>query len=250
MELADYNDYAEQCSEELRILQDKFQKDYDLNWYEDWFYNQVTGLLTFSTPHKELNFKYFEVGSFSAKTQTWKWAWDNNSTLKNIKERSKSIREFGYQMGFSKLTNGYFTSTEIEAWQFTAIAAKLEDGIGVYRPVSDGYLQIFMVLTDYLTTEDAQKIKDKYLECGDHDYQRTAFVCQHLNNKSRVGFKEAFETFEGMELGEDDNFQAWCDTCEIERQKEGEWNDKSMAFADIKLVCEKCYFEMKELNLG
>jgi hypothetical protein len=26
--------------------------------------------------------------------------------------------------------------------------------------------------------------------------------------------------------------------------------DKSMPFAKIKLVCEKCYFEMKELNLG
>lgn len=53
-----------------------------------------------------------------------------------------------------------------------------------------------------------------------------------------------------MELSEDDHFQAWCSECELIRQKEGEWNDKSMAFAALKLVCEKCYFEMKELNLG
>jgi len=26
-------------------------------------------------------------------------------------------------------------------------------------------------------------------------------------------------------------------------------NDDSIAFAQIKLVCEKCYFEMKKLNL-
>jgi hypothetical protein len=53
-----------------------------------------------------------------------------------------------------------------------------------------------------------------------------------------------------MELLEDDDFHAWCDECETVRQKEGEWNDKSMAFSEIKLVCEKCYFEMKGLNLG
>ena len=52
-----------------------------------------------------------------------------------------------------------------------------------------------------------------------------------------------------MELSEDDDFQAWCDECEAVRQDEGEWNDKSMAFAGI-CICEMCYFEMKELNLG
>jgi hypothetical protein len=53
-----------------------------------------------------------------------------------------------------------------------------------------------------------------------------------------------------MELSDEDDFQAWCDECEGVRKSEGEWNDQSMKFADIKVVCEKCYFEMKELNLG
>ena len=53
-----------------------------------------------------------------------------------------------------------------------------------------------------------------------------------------------------MQLRDDDDFQAWCGECENVRQKEGEWNDRSMAFAQIKVVCEKCYFEMKELNIG
>ena len=53
-----------------------------------------------------------------------------------------------------------------------------------------------------------------------------------------------------MELLDDDDFQAWCSECELVRQKEVEWDEKSEAFAGIKAVCEKCYFEMKELNLG
>jgi Zn finger protein HypA/HybF involved in hydrogenase expression len=135
-------------------------------------------------------------------------------------------------------------------WEFVAIAAKLTNGIGVYRPVNDRQLKMFFVITKVITNEAAKNIKDKFVKCGSHDYGRRAFVCKHLNNESKVGFEEAFETFEDMELLEDDDFQAWCDECEAVRQREGEWNDKSMEFASIKVICETCYFEMKEINLG
>jgi len=36
---------------------------------------------------------------------------------------------------------------------------------------------------------------------------------------------------------------------EKERVKADGWNDVSMEYAQIKLVCERCYFEMKDLNL-
>jgi hypothetical protein len=116
--------------------------------------------------------------------------------------------------------------------------------------VNDTGLKIFLVITELVDNDTAQKIKDKYIECRAHDKQRTAFVCKHLLLTSNAGFNEAFETSEDMELADDDDFQAWCDDCEEVRQKEGEWNAASMAFAEIKLVCERCYFEMKELNLG
>lgn len=73
-----------------------------------------------------------------------------------------------------------------------------------------------------------------------------AFVCQHLLNSHNVGFHEAFESNPLIEPHDD--YQAWCSTCENEHLKEGEWNDKSMAFADIKVVCNECYFEIKERN--
>nr|WP_290929308.1 hypothetical protein [Haliscomenobacter sp.] len=52
-----------------------------------------------------------------------------------------------------------------------------------------------------------------------------------------------------MELEEDDDLQAWCDQCELERLRTDGWNDESMEFAGIKLVCEDCYFEIKAFNL-
>jgi hypothetical protein len=249
LDILDYEKFSETCVGELKVLQDKFQTEYDIDWYDNWFYNQSTGLLTFSTGEAEINFKYFQVGSFSKTSNTWRWSWDNDHTLDNVKKTTKLIKKFGERSNFSKLINGCFASDEFEAWEFTAIAAKLTNGIGVYRPVGDDELQIFLVITEHVNNETAKKIKDKYIECSNHEYRRVAFVCKHLDFKNKVGFHEAFETFEDMELLEDDDFQAWCNECETVRQQEGEWNDKSEAFAQIKLVCEKCYFAMKKLNL-
>ena len=182
------------------------------------------------------------------KSNTWKWSWDNDTTLDHVKASTRLIKDFGQRSSFPKLTEGHFPSDEIEAWEFSAIAAKLLNGIGVYRPVSDTGIKIFLVVTEFIDNETAQEIKEKYIDCRAHEKQRIAFVCKHLIGKNLVGFNEAFETFEDMELEKDDDFQAWCNECEAIRQKEGGWNDNSMV--EIKLVCEKCYFEMKELNLG
>lgn len=249
MENSAYNNFAEICVAKLQVLQEQFLKEYDLDWYENWFYNQATGLLTFSTGDVELNFKYFQIGTFSERSNTWKWAWDNDHILDNVKKQTDLIKEFGLRSNYPKLTTGYFQSDEFEAYEFAAIAVNLTNGIGIYRPV-DKHLKIFLVITELIDNETARNIKDRFVKCGAHDYRRRAFVCKHLNHTTKVGFEEAFETFEDMELLEDDDFQAWCNQCEIVRQQEGEWNENSMAFADIKIVCEKCYFEMKELNLG
>ena len=44
------------------------------------------------------------------------------------------------------------------------------------------------------------------------------------------------------------DLSAWCNECEIVRIEKGGWNDESEDFANIKLICEECYFEMKDLN--
>jgi len=41
--------------------------------------------------------------------------------------------------------------------------------------------------------------------------------------------------------GPDGDGQAWCDACEETRAREGEWNDRSEAFADIRLLCAQCF---------
>jgi hypothetical protein len=178
---------------------------------------------------------------------------DNETTLDSVKQQTLLIKEFGQKSNFEKLTTGYFLSSEVEAWEFTAIAMHLTNAIGAYRPVNDQQLKIFLLVTglvDNTTASEMKNRKNRYIECADHKYRRVAFVCGHLNDTTPVGFEEAFETWEDMPLDKDDDFQAWCNECEAMRQKTDGWNEESEAFAQIKAVCEKCYFAMKELNLG
>ena len=84
------------------------------------------------------------------------------------------------------------------------------------------------------------------MTCESHGASRTAFVCQHLNKNTHTGFHEAFESNPLIEP--DDDYQAWCDECEKMRQQEGEWNDVSEGFAEIRLICDQCFFEIKSRN--
>lgn len=101
------------------------------------------------------------------------------------------VKEFGQRSNFHKLTSGYFESDEIEAWEFSAIAAHLTNAIGIYRPVNDKQLKIFLAVTKFVDNETAQDIKDRYVQCHAHEYLRRAFVCKHINHTIKVGFQEA-----------------------------------------------------------
>ena len=82
------------------------------------------------------------------------------------------------------------------------------------------------------------------VECSEHGDQEPAFVCRHLNLREPVGFVEGYAPEDPAE----DLFQAWCSACDEILTQEGEWNDRSEAFAAIRLVCRDCYREMKALN--
>ena len=137
---------------------------------------------------------------------------------------------------------------EYTGWAMTAITAKILNGIGVYRVIVD-HLEIYFVFVAELSQEQVDDIKENTVTCKAHGTRKAAFICQHLSKDVITGFHESFPSDPDGEL-EEEEFQGWCDACEEEWLKEGEWNDTSMAFAKIKLVCEQCYFEIKERNLG
>lgn len=85
---------------------------------------------------------------------------------------------------------------------------------------------------------------ERKVECRVHGAQGPAFVCRHLNLETPVGFVEGFDP----EDPDAPLWQAWCAACDRILVAEGDWNDRSEAFAGVRMVCRACYREMKALN--
>jgi hypothetical protein len=243
----EYQKYANRVCKELTKYQEKFKAEYDVDNYASWFYNQSSETLRLYSDNKEIFFKYIPVGTFSQNTNTWMWAWANEDSVEPQKFRTLEVKEVGEKRKFDNLSIAHFEGDEYTGWELTSIAFKLIGGVGTYRVISD-HLEIYFLITEQISKEESEKIENELIECNVHGKIRKAFICQHLNTQSKTGFEEAFESYRGMELDEDDDFQAWCTECEKKRLKTDGWNDESMEFAKIKLVCERCYFEIKEFN--
>lgn len=246
--LSQFEEYVSKICQNLKIFQDNFRKEYGIDNYVNWHYNQSSQILKLYSRDKEIYFMYIPVGTFSQNSKTWLWSWANENSLETNKFETLKIKDFGDKNNYTNLTNGYFEGDEYTGWELTSIAFDLIGGIGTYRVIS-GHLEIYFLLTQQITKSEVDQIENKLIECDSHGKIRRAFICQHLNTESKTGFEEAFKTYPGIELQEDDDLQAWCSTCEKERLKTNGWNDVSMEFANIKLVCERCYFQIKDFNL-
>ncbi|MGV3586010.1 MAG: DUF6882 domain-containing protein [Adhaeribacter sp.] len=242
-----YSDLAKESLNNLKILQESFKKDFNIDEYSHWFYNQSTELLKLNNESEEAYFKYIPIGTYSNNSKTWMWAWHNEDSVEQSKYETLALQHCGVDNDFEKLAEGYFNSDECDGWEFTAIAHRFLGGIGGYKVNSD-HLDIYFLIMEKKELQEVKAIEDNLIECRVHGKIREAFICQHLNREVKTGFEESFHTYRGMILDKEDDFMAWCDECEKIRIQHDGWNDESMEFAKIKLVCERCYFEIKEFN--
>jgi hypothetical protein len=95
-----------------------------------------------------------------------------------------------------------------------------------------------MKLEDSRTPQNARTV-----HCDRHGDMREAFVCGHLLFGDHLGFFEDTGDFEH------DPPNGWCSGCEgVRLNHGGVWNDESTALINIRLVCRRCYDEIKERN--
>ena len=134
----------------IQKQQDSNNRVYKIDQREKWFYDQGTGILTFSDSGvKKIEISFEEVGSLSFKSNTWLWAWDNPNIDEKVKSQIGLVREYGLLRGFDKLINPKWKADVYDAWEMTAIAAYLMNAKGAYRvPSKDSNLYSFMIYKD------------------------------------------------------------------------------------------------------
>lgn len=134
----------------LTEQQEICKNKYNLSSYQSWFYDQDTGELTFSDNGiKKLIIKYEDVGTVSLKSNTWLWAWANNSTSEKVSSEIATVRDYGKKREFEKLTTRKWQADEIDGWEMTSIAAYLMNAKGAYRVKSEeDSLFVFMIFKE------------------------------------------------------------------------------------------------------
>lgn len=145
-----FEELSKKAYDYLYSQQDTCNSMYQIGQYQNWYYDQYTGKLTFSDSGvTKLIVDYEEVGSLSFQSNTWLWAWDNPHLEEKVKSQIGMVRVYGLKRGFEKLANPKWTADEYDGWEMTAIAAYLMKAKGAYRvPSSDSMLYSFMIFKD------------------------------------------------------------------------------------------------------
>jgi hypothetical protein len=132
----------------LRGCQAALDTEYRLWEWPRFDWNQETRQLVFSEngAHKVIADIQF-VGSISTQSDTWLWAWANDSVDPSLSSSMRVVRDYGEKHGFDQLTSKKWHGHEVDGWEMTSIAVFLLNARGAYRTPGDtGFT--FMVMTD------------------------------------------------------------------------------------------------------
>jgi hypothetical protein len=78
------------------------------------------------------------------------------------------------------------------------------------------------------------------VHCDKHGTGYAAFVCRHLLHGSGRGF---FCSDNGPCP------DAWCAACDALMMQTGHWTEEAEKFAGIRVVCNRCYRNIRRRNL-
>jgi hypothetical protein len=92
---SEFEAFLANANEELRHKQDLLGERYGLGKYSSWWFEQATEKLQFfdEADNLVLEADVVKVGSYSPKSNTWKWAWSNSSVLPRLRQKAMLLKE-------------------------------------------------------------------------------------------------------------------------------------------------------------
>jgi hypothetical protein len=136
---------------EVEEKQKRLEAEYGIGTFSRWHYDMETALLRFldADGRPRLVAEFIDIGSFSRKSETWRWAWANEHVPPEMRQKSEKLNELCASTGLAIFRQeNAFKIDEARAWELAAIAVKHLSAVGCYRaPASDGVLYVFLALT-------------------------------------------------------------------------------------------------------
>jgi len=134
MSEADFASLLDESYDYLNTQINQVNAEYKIGSYERFDFDDERGEIIFSdqgTP--KVIAEYQNVGSVSTITNTWLWAWANESIPAHTKNLVRNVRSYGETHALERLTTAKWNADEVDGWEMTAITAKLLSAKGYYR---------------------------------------------------------------------------------------------------------------------
>lgn len=140
----DYPDwYPEWRHEAFHALQEKnaaLSETYKLGSWPRYDHDLEAGTLIFSDQGvPKVVAEVQIVGTTSTKAGDWLWAWGNNHWPESRIVDALAVRTFGEEHGIEELVHDYLSDEDLNVlgWEMTAVAARITNALGAYRPKRD-----------------------------------------------------------------------------------------------------------------
>jgi len=142
----EFNDFINNCYKECEAKQQALIKDFNLTSYDAYWFSQSTETLQFKNDGKvELEFTVVSIGSWSGESNSWMWAWANESLTEELRSKAAKIRELSDLTGYDIFNVDAFEADEALAHKLTAMAVHHLDALGMYIAPLDN-LKTFLAL--------------------------------------------------------------------------------------------------------
>lgn len=128
------NVFIKQSVEGLRTQTSAHAATWHLGEEADWAADQDIGVIRLTFADGTIAEADLQiVGTYNTVDGTFLWGWDHPSVAEPLQKHASLAKEFGEQHGLSKYTEQKVKCSEDDAWEFTAVAARLGNANGAYR---------------------------------------------------------------------------------------------------------------------
>ena len=157
----EYKVFLDTCYQELAEKQTALTSQYELRKYDGFLYDQETEILQFKVGEAVgLEFEVIPIGSWSSKSNTWMWAWANESVIDRQREKSARIRELADITGAGIFVDEAFEAEEVTAHELTSMAVHHLEALGMYIAPSENLKTFLALMRVQGTVSDLPKTLD------------------------------------------------------------------------------------------
>jgi len=143
-----YADWRHEAVHHLMTKIDAIKQRFRISDWPRWDYDMDACSLIFSEEGKpRVVAEVLLIGSLSDERNNWQWGWANTHWPKPVIAGMEEVRAFGETHAIEELTQGWVEDADDlnqRGWELSAVATRVLDGLGVYRPKTSNGAIFFM----------------------------------------------------------------------------------------------------------